>query len=507
MTMINSIRSPSDGSCSSASRWYSERSLAYVIALTFGLYFLRVTLLPVYGEEPRRAVIAREMLQSGDWIVPRIQGVPHKSRPPLQNWLIAAASVLTGSVDAWAIRLPSLLATLATTVLVYGYSHRRAGEPVAVLSATCYVTLYEVLEYGRLGETEAVFTVFVASSLLLWHWGHCERWNPWFTWPLCYLLAGCGMLTKGLQAPLYFAGGVGIFLLAHRRLREAFTLPHLFGLATLAMSVGAWQLAFICHTGWDAGVEIYSHNIAARFIEPTNDSFLAHLVIFPTEVFAVMLPGSLLLLAAFHRVVRNRLSEQRSTIFFLAASAAWAFIFVWLPPGGRARYYMPLMPLIAVLTGLVGDAWFRLSATPSRRRWALSGLLAAAAFYVGPVLSFQARMCDDVAGQITELKHQLPPGEQLVSFGRMHHVFLYYYGESIRSLPMPVSEDDVPVDVDYFAIHTHNSEPPLLPFAWQEIDVITCDRYRREQPRVRIHIGRKIGKSLDVATSNNQRGQ
>jgi 4-amino-4-deoxy-L-arabinose transferase-like glycosyltransferase len=483
--------------------WCGERSFAFILALTLAVYFLRVTLLPVFGEEPRRAVIAREMLATGDWIVPRVQGVPRMSRPPLQNWMIAAASQLTGSIDVWAIRLPSLLATLVTVALVYGYSYRRAGETVAVLAATAYVSMYEVLEYGRLGETEAVFTAFVAASLLLWHWGNCEGWNPWLTWPLCYLLVACGMLTKGLQAPLYFSGAVGITLLTSRRQRELGSLPHLCGLVVLMVVVGAWQLAFIRQLGWSAGWEIYSQNVMARFIEPTNDSFLVHLALYPFEVFAVMLPGSLLLIPAASPVVRARLVDRRPMIFFLVSSTIWAFLFVWLPPGGRARYFMPMMPLLAVLMGLVGEAWMRVpwhSVTPaSRRRIAIGIGLAAAAIYVGPILSIQAKMCDNIEEQVADLKHHLPAGERLFSLDQLHHGFLYYYGEEIPLIPWPDSAEDVPDDLRYFAIHTHNSDPPPLPFAWKELNVITCDRYERETPRVKIHIGRRIDGALDVA--------
>lgn len=475
--------------------WFRERSFCCILALTLGVYFLRVTLLPVFGEEPRRAVIAREMLQTGDWIVPRVQGVPRLSRPPLQNWLIAAASQLTGSVDVWAIRLPSLLATLAIVILIYGYAHRRGGASVAVLAATAYITMCEVLEYGRLGETEAVFTMFVAASLLLWHWGDSERWNPWLTWSVCYWLAACGMLTKGLQAPLYFGGAVAGYLLISRRWRELFGLPHLCGVAVLTLVVGSWQLAFIRQMGWDAGYGIYSQNVAVRFIEPTNQSFLVHLLSFPVEVLAVMLPGSLLFIPALSRTVRSRLSEHRQTILFLGLSVGWAFIFVWLPPGGRSRYFMPLMPLLAVLMGLIGETWIHLprnSWTPdSLRRCALALGIAVAVFYVGPVLSVQSQMCEDIDGQVAELKEMLPPGAQLSSVEQLHHGFLYYFEEPIRLVPLPESTQEVPDDLQYFAIHTHNCDPPALPFAWEVIDVITCDRYRRQTPRVKIHIGRK----------------
>lgn len=432
--------------------------------------------------------------------MPRIQGVDQLSRPPLQNWMIAGIALLTGGVDVWAVRLPSLLATLLTVILVYGYAHRRAGESVAVFSALAYVTMYEVLKYGRSGETDAVFTVFVAASLMIWHWGDCERWNPWFTWTACYLLAAGGMLTKGLQAPLYFGGAVAIYLLLSRRWRELASWPHVCGIVVLCAAVGIWQVAFVQQVGWESGLMIYALNVRYRFTDKTNSPFLFHLLTFPLEVYAVMLPGSLLLIGTAFSAVRERLKEHRQTVAFLAISIGWAFLFVWFPPGAKARYFLPLMPLLAVLMGLVGEAWWSVPtpvwSSAGRRRFAIGIGLIAAAVYVGPVLSMQAKMSEDIAGQIAELKQRLPPEAELISIEKLHHGFLFHYGEPIKLIPHPIQANDVPADLEYFAIHTHDSDPPPLPFAWEEIDVITCERYRRDNPRVRIHIGRKVNPQM-----------
>src|SRR5262249_30105920 len=159
----------------------------------------------------------------------------------------------TGAVDVWAIRLPSLLATLATVILVYGYAYRLAGAATAFLASCAYATLYETLEYGRLGETEAVFTALVTASLILWHWGRVSSWSSWVVWPVCYLLVAAGMLTKGLQAPVYFGGAVGLTLLITWRWRELFTWSHAVGLGIGVLCVGTWQLLFIQKLGWVEG--------------------------------------------------------------------------------------------------------------------------------------------------------------------------------------------------------------------------------------------------------------
>lgn len=479
-------------------------SSAMICVLLFvSAYVCPANVLPVFGEETRRGLVAREMLASGDWIVPRVQSVPQLSRPPMQNWLIAAASALTGSVDAWAIRLPSLMMTAFVAGLIYWYVCRRADETAALLSVVIYLTMHEVLEYGRSGETEAVFTGFVAGALLVWHLGWTSGWNPWAVWIPSYLLVAGGMLTKGVQAPLYFLGTVGLTLFAQRRLSELWRPAHLAGLCSFVLCISVWQAAFIAKLGFRDGFLIHWLNISYRFTDRTNHSFAEHLTTFPLEVLGVMLPGSLLLLPALSRAVRGRLHDHAETIQFLLISLAWAFVFVWIPPGARARYFMPLMPLAAVLMGLVGSAWLSQpwrSWTPEmRQRLVCGALLAFAAISAGPVLSIQARMCDDIEGQIAELNRVLPDDVELASLGPLHHGFLYHYGR-------PVPLHTIPGSPEYFAIHTHDADPPALPFAWEEIAAVSCDRYRREKPRVRVHVGRRTGQTGDVAEYNNRRG-
>ena len=71
-------------------RWWLEWEFWAVLLLTGLIYGSRLGETPPSGEEPRRGQVAREMIASGDWIVPRQQGLPFLSRPPVQNWAIAA---------------------------------------------------------------------------------------------------------------------------------------------------------------------------------------------------------------------------------------------------------------------------------------------------------------------------------------------------------------------------------------------------------------------------------
>ena len=105
----------------SATVWREVELLALVV-LVLGVYFTRLTDLTIRGEESRWARVAQEMLETGDWIVPRQQTEPFPDRPPLNSWLMILASRLTGELNLAAIRLPAVTATLLITLAIYLYS-------------------------------------------------------------------------------------------------------------------------------------------------------------------------------------------------------------------------------------------------------------------------------------------------------------------------------------------------------------------------------------------------
>src|SRR5438094_10454601 len=78
-------------------------------------------------DEGRYSEISREMVASGDWVTPRLDGIKYFEKPPLQYWATATAFELLGENEV-AARLYVWLAALATLLLV-GYTAARVGAP------------------------------------------------------------------------------------------------------------------------------------------------------------------------------------------------------------------------------------------------------------------------------------------------------------------------------------------------------------------------------------------
>lgn len=344
-------------------QWVEWESLL-LAALVAGIFIVRLPDMSIRGEESRWGTVAMEMVRSGDWVVPRQQGQPFLSRPPLGSWLIAVASLVRGHPDVWAIRLPSVIATLLTSILVYGYSRKFLSRFGAFTAGIAFATMGQILQLGRMGETEAVFTFFVSASLLVWHWGYVNQWPGAWMWIAGYGLAALGALTKGPQAPFYFVAATGIFLLVRRDWRRLVSWAHLAGVTVFVGIIACWQIPFFLKLGWPGVRAIWASDTAMRIWEINPLAVAKHLITYPFEVFACTLPWLLFLFVFLSRKFRRAIGLSEASgvsydpglsqiVMFLTVCLAVTFPSCWIIPGAHGRYFMPLFPCLAPLIGLV----------------------------------------------------------------------------------------------------------------------------------------------------------
>lgn len=554
---MDSALKPHDG----GQNWWRERELWLLLLLLAGIYLINLDGITIRGEESRRGRIAWEMLHSGNWVVPTMQDKPVFYRPPLQNALIAGVASVHGKVDAWSLRLPSVAAILLTVTIVYGYGRSFLSRLGAFASALGFASMGQVIELGRLGETEAVFTLFVAGSLLTWRWSLNAGTSPWLMWMFSYALASAATLTKGPQAPMYFVGGVWLFLLVSGRWRMLFTLPHLSGIGVALAVLALWQVPYAMQMGLPLSFKVYVGDVASRFGDMKTSTIVKHLISFPLEiVFGSLLPWSLLLLCYGSRKFRQDLGGLWDNVLFLAVCIGISFPSVWIPATASLRYYMPMFPIFACLAGIAIE---RIAAYPPETFWPVAlgryqralAVIAAGAGAVVLVASIAApsvsmaqpipfavgysvacialasfgyrvarqftprgvmlgmtctacflgltygtlmvfvrqKISEDAPGAVAQLHDQIPQGEKLVSLGPAHHLFLLLYGEPVRQLPVDTTEMDKS-GTDYFCfwVWSGGVKPADIPFEWEQVASISCDRNKRSNPVDTVIVGRRV---------------
>lgn len=170
--------------------------LAALLAL---LWLATLTTRPLFNpDEGRYSEIPREMLSSGDWVIPHLNGLAYIEKPPLQYWATALSYRLLG-LSEFAARLYCALTALGTLLLVWLAARRLWGPDAgwragAVLSSMLiFVVLGQLLTLDM--SLSFYMTLSVAAFMLA---QRSSQPRPWML--LAWAATGCAMLTKGLIA-------------------------------------------------------------------------------------------------------------------------------------------------------------------------------------------------------------------------------------------------------------------------------------------------------------------
>ncbi len=147
-------------------------------------------------DEARYAEVAREMLESGDWVTPRLSGIEHWHKPPVTCWAIAASFAAFG-LNEFAARLPSALAAVASVIAVYGTGRMLFGRGAGLLGAVVLASSLLFVLMGRLATPDMLLACWTcwAVYLLVRTFVHGDR--PGTDALLRGLFIGLGFMTKG----------------------------------------------------------------------------------------------------------------------------------------------------------------------------------------------------------------------------------------------------------------------------------------------------------------------
>jgi 4-amino-4-deoxy-L-arabinose transferase-like glycosyltransferase len=204
-------------------------------------------------DEGTRALVAREIYRTGNWLHPTLQGESYLLKPPLMDWLIAFSYKLFG-IQEFSTRLPGAFFTACGVPLLYLVGREvfrdralRGAEGnriPAIFAASVYLTLLPVVRHGRLAMLDGMAVSFFLLLLLcLLKSREDRRWS---------LGVGLGLglivLTKGLLAVPLGAIAFG-FLLAARQLTLLKSPYFWLGIVLGSVPVLAWYAAQWQHYG------------------------------------------------------------------------------------------------------------------------------------------------------------------------------------------------------------------------------------------------------------------
>lgn len=330
----------------------SEKRVYSALIFLIGVLLLPALLvnlgaLAFIDDEGIRSLVAFEMMQSGDYIQPTLYGENYYKKPPLYNWILLGFFQVTGHVNEWTARIPTVFFTLCFVVLIYVTALRATGQRnLALYGSLLTLVSGRILFWDSfLGLIDICFSLLIYGNFM-WLYA-CERKQDWWGYFMgSWFLTGLAFLMKGLPGLVFQLLTVGGHLVWERQWRKLFYPAHFVGFGIFCLMVGGYYFALF--KGADPGVVFHTmfHESAQR--TPTHHGFwetLMHVLSFPLEMTYHFLPWSLLFLFVIP-LLKGRIQLREPFIRFLVIVFLVNIPVYWISPEVYPRYLLMLLPAV-----------------------------------------------------------------------------------------------------------------------------------------------------------------
>jgi len=325
----------------------------------FGLIiiYILIYILPLGGrpmlapDEFRYAEIPREMIESGDWVVPKLINIRYFEKPVLGYWL-SAASIMAFGENGFAVRFPAALTTgLAAFLLFFLVLKARKDPEEALLAAGLFLSFGMVFAIGTFAILDAQTMFFISGTLISFYLA-CERekfgWKKFGYLAAAGIFAGLAFLTKGFLAFAVPAITIVPYLIWTKRWKQIFVLPWIPLVFTIIISL-PWAL-IIHQQASDFWEYFFWNQHIKRFFQDSGIHHPEPFYFFIPFLLLGMLPLGLFIPAAFtgfKKHFSNLINEK--LIKFAICWFLFPFLFFSACSGKLPTYILPCFMPLAIL--------------------------------------------------------------------------------------------------------------------------------------------------------------
>ncbi len=439
-----------------------RRDLRLLLLILLPCFLLLLGIRPLsVPDEGRYPEVAREMVLTGDYVTPRVNGIVFLDKPALYYWLQAVSYKVFG-VSEWSVRLmPALFGVLGVAMVFITawqlFSRRAAWWSAAALASN---PLYFLA--SQYADMNIEIAVLVTCAICLFLLGRTQpvgsrprRSLYWLAW----MAIGFGILTKGLIGFVFPAMVVGSWVLAGWRWRE---LPHWYFVSGLLIVLA------VCWP-WFAAAQkanpqfLHYFFIYQQFERFSGTGFNNELPVwfYVPVILAGMLPWTLWLPKALYNQLRCAWGAQaladRDVRQMLLLWPALILVFFSIPASKIVGYILPVLPPLALLLGDYLDRRQTLAeashAQPASLRATRFLPAVGALLILGVLVGALQFDRNSIRPLARELQSRMQAGDTVITYRR-------YY----QDLPM----------------YLHTTAPITVVDDWTDPEIMKEDNWRRE---------------------------
>lgn len=319
-------------------------------------------------DEGRYAEIPREMIESGDFITPRLNYVKYYEKPPLLYWMVSASFCAFGE-NEFAARFPCVLCALLCAGITWALGRKMFGRTAGLIGGAVTATSILFFAIGRLCLTDMPLTLFLTASAAS-YWcavSAAERKSARIYSALFWISMGLGVLTKGLVAIVLPCGTIVLHCIITRSARGIRSVASPIGVALFAAVTVPYFYA-VCSVDPEYFDFFFIREHFLRYTTTVHNRYEPMWFFVPIVIMGMM-PWTGWLPSIFARGSALRYRETRGAAGYLLLWCGVVLAFFSLSNSKLIPYVVPCLPPLAILIGV------EFARMIERKRWHVPSLV------------------------------------------------------------------------------------------------------------------------------------
>jgi len=319
--------------------------IAAIILLAPAL-LINLGLLTFIDDEAIRSLVALEMKLSGNYITPTLNGEFYYNKPPLYNWIILAFFNLTGTINEFTARIPTLICLLGYAATIFYFFKKHYATEIAFLNAFVLITCGRILFWdSMLGLIDIGFSWVTFTAFMVVFHQH-KKQHYWLLFLLSYVLTALGFLMKGLPSVVFQGFTLLAFFTYKREFRKLFSIQHIVGGLTFLVIVGSYYLIYNEYNSLsNVFTTLVTESSKRTAVNYGIGKTILHLFTFPFEMIYHFLPWSLMIVYFIRRNIFKLIRQDEFITFNLLIFFANIIVY-WTSVEVYPRYLLMHAPLI-----------------------------------------------------------------------------------------------------------------------------------------------------------------
>lgn len=349
----------------------NDRVIQFALLLVAAVFlFVNLGYPLIDRDETRYAEIPREMIATGNWILPQLNFQTYYDKPPLVYWLCAISYSIFGVSETAARLVPCSAAWLMMASTMW-FGSRQFGKRIGSIAGAVLLLSAGFAFTGRYLLLDGVLSLLVSTSLFTAYEAIRSKDLKMGWWLLSGVLCGLAFLTKGpLALVLWFPPVFAFAWLAEGYAKPTWKHYSIVGLLAVLIAC-PWFIAVSLQDPAFLEEFFFKHNVR-RF---AGDFHHRPFWYFVPVILVAGHPWSFLTIPYGKFLFGNSTESRRerpAVIGFLLLCSIWAFVFFSMSKCKLPTYLLPAAPLMALMIGHYLDVVLRSSASPSSHWFAKS---------------------------------------------------------------------------------------------------------------------------------------